>query len=181
MKILGNIANQLSILRIFLVVPLYFLVKDYHIFGSSILLILIVLSDVLDGYFARKLNSQGLFGKVLDHGVDKVVSIFISFMLYRYFGLPSWAFYFFVGRDLLILLFGAGILFGFKVAFGSLWIGKVAGGFYFAMAFAYLLNFSEVANVLMIISVALFLVVLLVYTVKFFPTLKESIMRKEES
>lgn len=149
--------------------------KESRIFLTSLFLILIVITDVLDGYFARKYHLENPMGKVLDHGVDKVFSMFISYIFYKYSFLPTWAFLFFFFRDLLILLVGSILFFRFKLAFGSLWLGKIAGVFYFGMFFAFLLNFETLGRVFMFLSIALFSFVLIVYPLKFYPVLKERI------
>lgn len=173
-----NVANALTILRIVLLPLLYIFIKGHHVFPTSVVLILIIITDVLDGYYARKFHTQGVIGKVLDHGVDKIVSVFLSFMLYYFYNLPLWAFYFFVIRDLLILFVGAAMFIQLKVAFGSLWLGKIAGAFYFGMVFAYILDFLDIARVFMYFSIVLFSIVLIVYPLKFFPVLKSRVFQK---
>jgi phosphatidylglycerophosphate synthase len=115
----------------------------------------------------------------LDHGVDKVVSMSISYIFYKFSLLPVWAFCFFFLRDLLILLVGGVLYFGFRVALGSLWLGKIAGIFYFGMFFALLLGFEHLGKFLMIISVFLFAIVVIVYPIKFYPILKIKIFSGE--
>jgi len=178
---LKNLPNFLSVLRLILLPSLYFALKGKYIYTSSILLILVILTDILDGYFARKFSAVTQIGTLLDHGVDKIVSIFLSFLLYFYFGMPKWAFLFFVLRDTLIVLFGLGCFLGLNLAFGSLWLGKVAGGFYYAMAFAYLLGWREVAYWCLLISVFLYFSVLIVYPIKFFPRVKAKLIKGDGS
>ena len=169
---IATLPNLLSIIRLFLVLPLYPFLKDSRVFLTTLFLILIVLTDILDGYFARKFHLENPVGKILDHGVDKVVSMSISYIFYKFSFLPVWAFWFFFLRDLLILLVGGVLYFGFRVALGSLWLGKIAGIFYFGMFFALLLGFEHFGKLLMIISVFLFTVVVIVYPIKFYPSLK---------
>ena len=74
-----TIANFLSILRIILIPPLIILLQayfDYHlnIFGvySFLLIIVIALTDFLDGFVARKMNQVTNLGKALDPIADKI-------------------------------------------------------------------------------------------------------------
>lgn len=149
--------------------------KESRIFLTTLSLILIVLTDVLDGYYARKYHLENPIGKILDHGVDKVVTLFISYIFYKFSFLPTWAFLFFFLRDFLILLAGSILFFRFKLAFGSLWLGKIAGVCYFSMIFAFLLKFETLGRFFMLLSVVLFSIVIIVYPLKFYPILKERI------
>ena len=85
---LFSVANLLSIARIFLAIPLYYSLAKinsdsslYDIYIFLFICLLIALSDVLDGYFARLFNSVSDIGKFLDPFADKVcVLVFILFL-----------------------------------------------------------------------------------------------------
>ena len=67
-----NIPNILSFTRIIIIIPfmLYFLSDDYLL--SATMLALSGLSDMLDGFIARKLNQITKLGKILDPVADKL-------------------------------------------------------------------------------------------------------------
>jgi len=103
------LSNLLSIVRLLLLVPiLYFLSQD----GSSANLIVIllvafaILSDYLDGFFARLMNQRTDLGRILDPMADKILMVFglIGFAIYRDFPLTL---VLLLGyRDLMILIGG---------------------------------------------------------------------------
>jgi len=117
-----NFANKISVFRI-LCVPFFMasLVyyspdKDYLRFVALAIFILAVISDVVDGYIARKSGQVSKAGQILDPLGDKLllISSFISLFILRdlpkgiYF--PLWVVLIVISRDVLILL-GAMVIF----------------------------------------------------------------------
>ena len=107
-----SIANFLSIFRIFLSIPLYYALNNinstssmYDVYIFLLICLLIALSDILDGYFARLFNSVTDIGKFLDPFADKVcVLVFILFLSIH---IPGYfvLFIFLLVRDLIISFF----------------------------------------------------------------------------
>ena len=74
-----NLANFISILRIILIFPLIILLQKYFNDGfnslrlySFLLVLLIAITDFLDGFVARKMNQVTNLGKALDPIADKI-------------------------------------------------------------------------------------------------------------
>ena len=67
------------------------------------LLLYAILSDLADGFLARKFNLQSEWGRLLDPVSDKIISGVCLLFCYFERGLPAWFLVFAVGRDLAIL------------------------------------------------------------------------------
>lgn len=109
-KELFNISNFLSFFRLLLAIPLWFLLEDLEnsTVRNAIILIAFaaILSDFLDGYFARKLNQITETGKIIDPLADKVITGVVVLKLFIIGELTPFFFYMIIGRDLLIFLGG---------------------------------------------------------------------------
>ena len=75
------LSNALSMLRILLVPAIYWSLVSGHMvmlffFGGAAFI-----SDMLDGFFARRLDQRSELGKVLDPIADKLTIAFVSFAL----------------------------------------------------------------------------------------------------
>ena len=109
-----NIANFLSLIRIFFAIPLIFLLiehssyySDQTAFGIFFIIFLIVLSDVLDGFVARKMNVVSNFGKLLDPIADKICLMIVMVFLIFDLGLPFLLFFILLSiRDVYIIIIG---------------------------------------------------------------------------
>ena len=103
------IANLLSLLRLVLVIPIYLLLPKQDSTSNLILLGLVgiaILSDWLDGFFARLLNQQTDLGRILDPLADKILIILslLGFVIFR--GFPLTLMILLAYRDLVILIGG---------------------------------------------------------------------------
>ena len=86
-----NLANLITLSRIFLVIPLIFML--HNLFDNPVLenarklvfiLAAIVMTDVLDGYVARKMHVISNFGKLLDPIADKIcLMVVITFLIFQ--------------------------------------------------------------------------------------------------
>jgi cardiolipin synthase len=104
-----TLSNEFSLLRVVLAIPTLWLIwagPDYKWYMFGCVMIMIA-TDVLDGYVARKRNERTAWGKILDPLADKVAIDSITIILVLLKGLPWWVGGVVVGRDVLIVLASA--------------------------------------------------------------------------
>jgi len=121
------IPNIISLFRIVLVFPIAILYNhpDRQVLAVVVGLIVIsYISDYLDGFLARRLSMQSKLGLVLDPVADKIWTIILVYLLYRYRDLPVWIFLLIMMRDIGILAMNARLLFRFNHVMASDEIGR---------------------------------------------------------
>jgi len=102
-----TLANFISLLRVILVIPLiYHLPNPDSSLILFILIIVIIASDALDGYFARKAHEVTHIGMWLDPLADSVVIVSVTFYLVLSGIFPMWFLLLFMIRYLTIALPG---------------------------------------------------------------------------
>ena len=104
-----NVSNSLSFIRLLLVIPAWFAFNDFTQFARysvAAIGVIATITDILDGYLARKLNQITEFGKVIDPLADKVLIVFVVLNLFLIGEIPDHYFYMIVSRDALILMGG---------------------------------------------------------------------------
>ena len=106
-KSIYNFANFLSISRIFIAGPLVVcfenLTDPFYFLCSILIIVYIILSDMLDGYFARLSNCVTDFGKIIDPIADKALLVGTYITLGHESFLPIWLVILVVFRDIVIV------------------------------------------------------------------------------
>ena len=103
--------NLISLFRLLLFFPFLFLFNNYTSIKNVKIYILIIifiafLSDLLDGYVARKTKSISEFGKIIDPLADKILIALIVINLYFLNEIPAFYFWIVLTRDLFIFFGG---------------------------------------------------------------------------
>jgi len=105
-----TISNGLSLLRLFIAIPFWFLLNNFPEQETRIVLILlgivVVFTDLADGYFARKFNQVTELGKIIDPLADKICAAVLIYKLYLIGEITPLLFFILIGRDILIFLGG---------------------------------------------------------------------------
>lgn len=124
-----TIPNILTLFR-FALVPIFVWVflETNPIFALPVF-ILACVTDILDGYIARKTNTTSTFGKWADPLADKTMTITVLACLTAFHHLPWFFLVFFSAKEILMVIGGLIVYFGKgkqKKIYGSKPIGKLA-------------------------------------------------------
>ena len=126
-----TLANAISISRIILAVPLVLIFEEIakgnteKLLLSFILIIIIVLSDFLDGFVARKADETTNFGKLIDPVADKVCMMVVMIYLIISYKLPFLFFFVVLAiRDVFLIIIGVYLMFSQDEVFQSNRSGK---------------------------------------------------------
>ncbi len=104
-----NISNLLSILRLFSGIPLVICLhkmKTINIYWwySIYIIIFIVLSDILDGFLARKFSTVTSLGKIIDPLADKICLMCVLLYLIETYHFPFLIFFILLSiRDIILI------------------------------------------------------------------------------
>lgn len=120
-----HIPNILTLIR-FVLIPiiLNYLFKDNYIM-AFIVLTISGLTDILDGFIARKFNFITDFGKLIDPLADKCTQILILAALTLKNIIPVWIILVVVIKEF-VMVAGASFLYGKELVVSSKWYGKLA-------------------------------------------------------
>jgi cardiolipin synthase (CMP-forming) len=110
-------------------VPLWFLFDNLANLSTRYIILgfacVGIVTDYLDGYFARKYNEVSEAGKIIDPLADKVLVGVVVIKLYLLNEISDYLFLLVIGRDLLIFLGGLLLSAKIKRVLPSNYIGKV--------------------------------------------------------
>ncbi len=85
-----NVPNTLSFLRLCLTFVILNLLNSYFYLLAFLIFLVAALTDLLDGYLARKLNQKTRFGAWLDLAADSTLNLALIFYFYLYKDVPSY-------------------------------------------------------------------------------------------
>mgnify|MGYP001215085705 CR=1 FL=1 len=120
-----TIANFISISRIILCIPLIIYLDSGNELCSFLIILLMILSDLLDGFVARLADEITNFGKLIDPLADKIC--FMVVCIYLVFNKGIYLLIFFgliVLRDIIIIIIGSYLMLNQKIVLESNKTGK---------------------------------------------------------
>lgn len=153
---LKHIPNILTIIR-FLLIPFIL----FYIFTGNYILAFIVftlsgITDIADGFLARKYNLISNFGKLMDPLADKLTQIATLTSLVVVHIIPLWILVIVISKEF-IMICGASFLYGKDVVVYSKWYGKLSTVLlYIAIVFSLLTKQFELTGIWEYIDLTLF-------------------------
>ncbi len=125
---LAYISNMLSLTRVILVIPIYYLLNLQTEIGGYLavaVMFLAALTDAYDGRLARKLKQRTDLGRILDPLADKITIAGIAIILAETRGLPVWFVALIILRDVGIVVLSSFLVLRTKVMVESNVLGKI--------------------------------------------------------
>ncbi len=185
-----NVPNALTVLRMAMIPVYWALMLKEHSLAALIVFVAASLTDLLDGYIARKYNLITDFGKLMDPLADKLMVLSVMLCL----AIRGHSFWMWIALGILLakegtMVVGGVILYRLDVVVYSIWIGKIAQAVVVTALIA--CHFSDwfdsvgvpVHLILLWIGVGLTLCALVVYTrmaISMYREAKKEISTKEE-
>ena len=158
---LKHVPNILTILRLILIpIILYFIYSGNYIL-AFILFTISGITDVLDGFIARKFNLISNIGKLLDPLADKLTQISVLAALVKIEIIPFWILVIVVLKEL-VMVVGASFLYGKDVVVYSKWYGKLATVlFYVAIVMSLVLKQFNLTGIWVHLDLGLYCIALI--------------------
>lgn len=133
-----HVPNILTAIRMLLIPVIFFFALQENYILAVVFLTLSGLTDVLDGYIARKYNFITDFGTLFDPLADKLTQVSTLIVLVIQGIIPIWILIIVIIKELLMIA-GAAFLYDKNTVVGSRWYGKAATVlFYVAILFSML-------------------------------------------
>lgn len=120
-----HVPNILTVVRFFLIPAIViFLVSGNYVL-AFVFLTISGLTDILDGYIARKFNFITNFGKLIDPLADKATQLSVLAVLALQNVIPVWILIIVLLKEF-IMISGASFLYGKEFVVSSKWYGKLS-------------------------------------------------------
>lgn len=120
-----HIPNALTILRFILIPFIVGYLSEENYILAFVFLTLSGLTDVLDGFIARKFNFVTNFGKLIDPLADKATQVSVLATLTLQHIIPLWILIIVLLKEC-IMIAGASFLYGKELVVSSKWYGKLS-------------------------------------------------------
>lgn len=135
-----HLPNILTIIRFLLIPFILFFVFTGNYLLAFIIFTISGITDITDGFIARKFNLISNFGKLMDPLADKLTQIGVLTSLVIVKIIPVWILAIVLLKEF-IMVVGASFLYGKDVVVYSRWYGKLATVlFYLAIVISLLIN-----------------------------------------
>ena len=120
-----HIPNILTVIRFFLIPFIVIFMNEGNYTLAFVFLTISGLTDVLDGFIARKFGFITNFGKLIDPLADKSTQISVLTVLALQNVIPLWILIIVLLKEL-VMIAGASFLYGKELVVSSKWYGKLS-------------------------------------------------------
>ena len=178
-----NLANFLSISRIISVFPLIYCLNkminiDEYKYYTAFIILYIFLSDILDGYFARKSNLVTDLGKIIDPVADKICIMVVLIYLIDIYHLPFVMFLVLLSlRDIILLTYTIYLILFYKYVSEA----NLSGKMFMFITTIMMISFIYNLNLIFQIIIYLLSLILLFISTYFYIINHKARLKKYES
>lgn len=183
-KTVRYVPNILTAMRVLLIPVFYYafmhegfiLPKRYF---AMLVFLMASLTDLFDGYIARKYNAVTSFGKVSDPFADKMLMMTALYCLHTVGVVGLW-YVLVVGAKELLLIVGGFVMLRYKVVVESRFIGKAAAVALVAGVLAYFFDATQqISAYILYAALALTCAALVSYTMEGVLTMRKQRQKQE--
>lgn len=171
-----NIPNALTIFR-FLLVPIFiytfYFQNGQHYLIPLIIFLLAGVTDILDGYIARKYNMITNWGKLMDPLADKVMQISVLLVMTDKKFIPTWIILIVILKELFLII-GGTVLYRNKVIVQANWYGKLTTVMFYIAIILIIFTNSEFGKYVIVAAVFTSLYSVFRYTLHYSPNSKNT-------
>lgn len=158
---LKHVPNILTIIRFLLIPIIVFFIFTNNFLLAFVFFTISAITDIADGFIARKFNLISNFGKLMDPLADKLTQIATLASLVLTDIIPIWILLVVLLKEF-IMICGASFLYGKDVVVYSRWYGKLATVLlYFAIVMSLLVKQFALSGVWRNLDLALFTLALI--------------------
>lgn len=162
-KILKQIPNILTVMRMAAVPVFYVLIREDRTTAAIWVFLLAESTDVLDGIIARKFNLITSFGKIADPVADKMMQLTALFVLGGKNKIPSVIPYLVLAKELFLLISGL-FLIRKNIDMSSKWFGKLTSALFFVAIMMTFLGVSRsITDVMLWLCVGMAVFAMIMY------------------
>ncbi len=171
-----TIPNLLSAFRLLLIPLFIWLYLEGKYFYTGLMLLISGITDISDGFIARRFHMVSNLGKILDPVADKLTQISMLICLVTRYPLMLILVVIMIFKELFMSISGLLVIRKTKAVFGADWHGKAATFLLYITMFAHVFWVHIpiiVSDVLIGISAIMLAVSLLLYGIHHIKTLRE--------
>jgi len=138
-------------LLVYVFIVIFFSEADGSLLYASLVLLIAGLTDVLDGYIARKYKLVTKFGQIIDPLADKLMQLAVLFCLTIANYITKWILIIYIIKEILMIL-GAIILYyrKEKMVISSNFYGKIATLLFYLAVFSVFLSYPYSLSIFII-------------------------------